>query len=139
MDEHLAQIRIAPLTDSQQLRLPSGRPLPWYQTQPGRKLSSLVKGRSVPDGRVVSLVSGGLYYRWHQSKPLTEKDTIGLADFANSTGDPVFDDTLKTALNVSLRQSPFLNVLSEKEVAETLQQMPRPTSTKLTLEVASEL
>src|ERR1700693_2204949 len=51
MDEHLAQIRIAPLTDSQQLRLPSGRPLPWYQTQPGRKLSSLVKGRSVPDGR----------------------------------------------------------------------------------------
>ncbi len=70
---------------------------------------------------------------------LTEKDTIVLADFANSTGDPVFDDTLKTALNVSLRQSPFLNVLSDSEVAKTLQQMTRPASTKLTPEVAREL
>ena len=48
---------------------------------------------------------------------LTEKDTIVLADFANSTGDAVFDDTLKTALSVSLRQSPFLNVLSDSKVA----------------------
>ncbi len=70
---------------------------------------------------------------------LTEKDTIVLADFANSTGDAVFDDTLKTALNVSLRQSPFLNVLSDSEVAKTLQQMTRPASTKLTPEVAREL
>ena len=83
---------------------------------------------------------GGLYYRSHQqSKRLTEKDTIVLADFANSTGDAVFDDTLKTALNVSLRQSPFLNVLSDSEVAKTLQQMTRPASTKLTPEVAREL
>ena len=84
--------------------------------------------------------SGGLYYRSHQqSKRLTEKDTIVLADFANSTGDAVFDDTLKTALSVSLRQSPFLNVLSDSEVAKTLQQMTRPASTKLTPEVAREL
>ncbi len=55
------------------------------------------------------LVAGGLYYRSHRSKPLTDKDTIVLADFANTTGDAVFDDTLKTALSVSLRQSPFLN------------------------------
>ena len=88
---------------------------------------------------VALLVTGGLYYRSHQSKPLTEKDTIVLADFANTTGDPIFDDTLKTALNVSLRQSPFLNVLSDSKVAETLQQMTRPTSTKLTPEVAQEL
>jgi len=53
------------------------------------------------------LVAGGLYHRSHQqSKPLTEKDTIVLADFVNSTGDQIFDDTLKTALTVSLRQSP---------------------------------
>src|SRR6202040_2785468 len=70
---------------------------------------------------------------------LTEKDTIVIADFANSTGDAVFDDTLKTALNISLRQSPFLNVLSDSEVAKTLQQMTRPTSTKLAPEVAREL
>ena len=62
--------------------------------------------------------AAGLYYRSHRSKPLTDKDTIVLADFTNSTGDPIFDDTLKTALSVSLRQSPFLNVLSERRSRE---------------------
>jgi serine/threonine protein kinase/tetratricopeptide (TPR) repeat protein len=95
---------------------------------------------AVPMLLVVLLVAGGLYYRSHrQGKRLTEKDTLVLADFANSTGDAIFDDTLKTALNVSLRQSPFLNVLSDSEVAKTLQQMTRPISTKLTPEVAREL
>ena len=95
---------------------------------------------AVPVLLVALLVAGGLYYRSHQqSKHLTEKDTIVLADFANSTGDAIFDDTLKTALNVSLRQSPFLNVLSDSEVAKTLQLMTRPADTKLTPEVAREL
>ena len=87
------------------------------------------------------LVAGGLYYRYHsqKSQQLTDKDTIVLADFANSTGDAIFDDTLKTALNVSLRQSPFLNVLPDSEVARTLQLMSRPASTKLTPEVARDL
>jgi tetratricopeptide (TPR) repeat protein/predicted Ser/Thr protein kinase len=85
------------------------------------------------------LIAGGLYYRSHRSKPLTEKDTIVLADFSNSTGDAIFDDTLKTALNVSLRQSPFLNVLSDSEVAKTLRLMTRPAGTKLTPEVTREL
>jgi len=89
---------------------------------------------------VVAVLIGGIrHYLSQQAKRLTDKDTIVLADFANSTGDPVFDDTLKTALNVSLRQSPFLNVLSESEVAKTLQQMTRPASTRLTPEVAREL
>ena len=70
---------------------------------------------------------------------LTDKDTIVLADFANTTGDPVFDDTLKTALTVSLRQSPFLYVLSDNKVAATLKLMTRPLDTKLTPEVAHEL
>jgi hypothetical protein len=69
--------------------------------------------------------SATLYYRPHRSQPLTAKDTIVLADFANCTGDPIFDDTLKTALNFS-SQSPFLNVLSDSEVAKTLQLMTRP-------------
>jgi len=86
------------------------------------------------------LVSGGLYYLSHQhSKRLTEKDTIVLADFGNSTGDAVFDDTLKTALNVSLRQSPFLNLLSDSEAAKTLKLMTRPPDTKLTPDVAREI
>jgi serine/threonine protein kinase/tetratricopeptide (TPR) repeat protein len=95
---------------------------------------------AVPVLLVALLVAGGLYYRSHQrSKRLTEKDTVVLADFANSTGDAVFDDTLKTALSVSLRQSPFLNVLSDSQVAKTLQQMTRPVGTKLTSEVTREL
>ena len=88
---------------------------------------------------VALLIAGGIYYRGHRNQRLTEKDTIVLADFANSTGDAVFDDTLKTALTVSLRQSPFLNVLSDGQVAKTLKLMTRPTGTKLTPEVAREL
>src|SRR5208282_5903741 len=74
----------------------------------------------VPVLLIILLVAGGFYYRSHQqSKRLTDKDTILLGDFANSTGDAVFDDTLKTALSVSLNQSPFLNVLSENKVGAT--------------------
>src|SRR5580700_4925875 len=85
------------------------------------------------------LMADGLYYRSHQKQRLTEKDTIVLADFANSTGDAIFDDTLKTALSISLRQSPFLNLLSDGQVAKTLKLMTRPASTKLTPDVAPEL
>ena len=88
---------------------------------------------------VVALIGGGLYYRSHQTKALTEKDTIVLADFTNRTGDAVFDDTLKQALNVALNQSPFLNVLSDNKVAATLQMMARPAGTKLTPDIAREL
>jgi len=94
---------------------------------------------SIPVLALALLVAGGLYYRSSRNKRLTEKDTIVLADFANSTGDLVFDDTLKTALNISLRQSPFLNVLSDAEVARTLQLMTRPASTRLTPEVTREV
>jgi eukaryotic-like serine/threonine-protein kinase len=85
------------------------------------------------------LLAGGLFYRSHQAKPLTDKDTIVIADFTNTTGDAVFDDTLKTALTVSLNQSPFLNVLSESKVAAALKLMTRPPDTRLTPDVAREL
>jgi len=89
---------------------------------------------------IAAAVASGLYYRSHQqSKRLTDKDTIVLADFANSTGDTVFDDTLKTALSVSLSQSPFLSVLSDSTVSKTLKLMTRPPDTKLTPGVAREL
>ena len=70
---------------------------------------------------------------------LTEKDSIVLADFVNKTNDPIFDDTLKTALNISLRQSPFLNVLPDSEVANTLELTTRPADTKLTPSLAREV
>jgi eukaryotic-like serine/threonine-protein kinase len=103
----------------------------------GKKLWKIL----VPAAAVViaAVVAGVFYLRPRHAAPLTERDTIVLADFTNSTGDAIFDDTLKTALSVSLRQSPFLNVLSEGDVAKTLQQMTRPAGTKLTPEVAREL
>ncbi len=84
-------------------------------------------------------VGGLLYYRSHQAPKLTDKDTIVISDFANSTGDPVFDNTLKTALTVALNQSPYLNVISDNQVARTLKLMTHPTGTKLTAEVARDL
>ena len=104
----------------------------------GRKLWTVLIPAVV--ALVAAAIAGAFYFRLHQAtQRLTEKDSIVLADFANSTGDPVFDDTLKTALSVSLRQSPFLNVLSDGEVAKTLQEMTRPANTKLTPAVAREL
>ncbi len=95
---------------------------------------------AVPVLLLALLVASGFYYRSHQqSQHLTEKDTIVLADFANSTGDPIFDDTLKTALTVSLRQSPFLNVLPDRQVAKALKLMTRPSDTRLTPEVVREV
>jgi eukaryotic-like serine/threonine-protein kinase len=85
------------------------------------------------------LIAGSLYYRSHQGKRLTEKDTVVLADFANTTGDAIFDDTLKTALNISLRQSPFLNVLPDGQVTKTLKLMMRPAEAKITPDLAREL
>ena len=88
---------------------------------------------------IAGLVASGLYYRSRQGRRLTDRDTIVLADFANSTGDSIFDDTLKTALSVALNQSPFLNVLSDDRVAGTLQQMTRAPGTKLTPQLAREV
>jgi serine/threonine protein kinase/tetratricopeptide (TPR) repeat protein len=89
---------------------------------------------------VAVAIVGAFYFRTRQTAhQLTEKDTIVLADFANSTGDAVFDDTLKQALSVALNQSPFLNVLSENKVGATLKLMTRPRDTKLTSDVAREL
>jgi serine/threonine protein kinase len=89
------------------------------------------------------LVAGGIYFRSHPAHstatPLTEKDTIVLADFTNSTGDPVFDGTLKQALAVDLEQSPFLNILSDSKAGETLKLMGRASSERVTAEVATEL
>jgi serine/threonine protein kinase len=88
---------------------------------------------------IIVLLGVGLYWRSHHTPKLTEKDTIVLADFSNTTGDPVFDDTLKTALTVSLRQSPFLNVLGDDKIAATLRLMARPNNTPLTSDVTREL
>jgi len=88
---------------------------------------------------VIGLGIGGWLRFAHRARPLSETDTIVLADFSNSTGDAVFDDTLKQALGISLRQSPFFNILSDDTIGETLQQMTRPANTSLTPEIAREV
>jgi serine/threonine protein kinase/tetratricopeptide (TPR) repeat protein len=93
----------------------------------------------LPVAFALSAVVLGSYFYLRRPPRLTERDTVVLADFANRTGDPVFDDTLKTALDVSLRQSPFLSVLSDNKVATTLKMMARPADTRLTPDVAREV
>jgi eukaryotic-like serine/threonine-protein kinase len=88
---------------------------------------------------VAALLAGGLFWRSRHAQRLTEKDTIVLADFANTTGDPVFDDALKQGLSVQLEQSPFLNIVSDQKVNEELQLMGRPKNERLTPDLAREV
>ena len=103
----------------------------------GKKLRKILVPAAVVV--VVALVAGVLYFRSRPAAPLTEKDTIVLADFDNTTGDPVFDGALKQALAVQLGQSPFLNILSDRKVSETMRLMGRQPSDRITRDVAGEL
>ena len=87
----------------------------------------------------VGMIAGGAYWRSHRPVKLAPKDTVVLADFANSTGDSVFDGTLKQALSIQLEQSPFLNVLSDDKISETLKLMNRPADERLTRATAQEV
>ena len=80
------------------------------------------------------LVAGAIYSR--RPPTLTDKDTIVLADFANRTGDPVFDDTLRQGLAVQLQQSPFLSLISDERIGKTLAMMQQSPETRLTPEIA---
>jgi serine/threonine protein kinase/tetratricopeptide (TPR) repeat protein len=89
---------------------------------------------------VAAAIGGTLYFRSRQAMTrLTDKDTIVLSDFDNKTGDAVFDDTLKQGLSVQLEQSPFLALVSERKVNETLKLMGRPAGDRLTPEVTHEV
>ncbi|MEP7272903.1 MAG: protein kinase [Acidobacteriota bacterium] len=79
------------------------------------------------------------YIYLHRAPTLTEKDTIVLADFENSTGDPVFDDTLRQGLSVELQQSPFLSLISERKVQQQLALMGQPKDARLTSDVAQQV
>jgi eukaryotic-like serine/threonine-protein kinase len=94
---------------------------------------------AVPVLLVALAVAGGLYYRSHQSKRLTEKDTILLADFTNTTGDSVFDGTLRQGLSVQLEQSPFLSLVPDQRIQQNLRLMGQPPDARLTPEIAREL
>jgi serine/threonine protein kinase/tetratricopeptide (TPR) repeat protein len=89
---------------------------------------------------VAAAIGGAFFFRSRQTTHrLTDKDTIVLADFANSTGDAVFDGTLRQGLSVQLEQSPFLSIVPEQQVQQTLQMMGQMPDAKLTPEIAREL
>jgi DNA-binding winged helix-turn-helix (wHTH) protein len=126
-------IRTSVITEeNEQLTLPVSR---------NRALTRLVAALVAAVMLTVSLaIVGGIWYwRSHQGRRLTEQSSIVIADFANSTGDPVFDGTLRQGLSSQLEQSPFLNLLSDQRAAQTLSLMARPRDTLLTQAVAYEV
>jgi|SRR6202453_906428 serine/threonine protein kinase len=88
---------------------------------------------------VVGLAVAGWLLFSHKTHALTEKDTIVLADFTNATGDAVFDGALRQGLSVQLEQSPFLSIISDQRIQQTLKMMDQKPDAKLTPEIAREL
>jgi eukaryotic-like serine/threonine-protein kinase len=93
----------------------------------------------IPAGVAVLALSVGGYFYLHRTPKLTDKDTIVLADFKNTTGDSVFDGTLRQGLAVQLEQSPFLSLISEGRIQQVLRLMGKPADTRLTQEIAREI
>ncbi len=93
----------------------------------------------VPATVAVLALSVGGYFYLHRAPKLTDKDTIVLADFSNSTGDSVFDGTLRQGLAVQLEQSPFLSLISEERIQQVLRLMGKPADARLTPEIAREI
>ena len=89
-------------------------------------------------GTLAALALAG-YLFLHRSPKLTDKDTIVLADFVNTTGDPIFDDTLRQGLAVQLEQSPFLSLISDDRIQQMLKLMAKPADARLTPEVSREI
>jgi eukaryotic-like serine/threonine-protein kinase len=106
----------------------------------GQTKSSLRKWYVPIASVVVALVlAAGGYFYFRRPHPLTEKDSIVVADFTNTTGDPIFDGTLRQGLSAQLQQTPFLSFVSPDQIAETLRFMEKPPDTRLTKEVAREI
>jgi Flp pilus assembly protein TadD len=100
--------------------------LPWKQIVPAAAV-------------LVALIAGGLYWRSRQSGKLGEKDTIVLSDFTNTTGDAVFDGTLRQGLAVQLEQSPYLSLISDERVQQTLKMMGQTPDARLSPEISREI
>ncbi len=107
-----------------------------FQAKLKKRYKAIIVG---PVVLALSLIAAWLVFSRKAHARLTDKDTIVLADFMNTTGDPVFDDALQQALSFSLRQSPFLNIVSDQKVADTLKLMTKPADTKLTPDIARDL
>jgi eukaryotic-like serine/threonine-protein kinase len=88
---------------------------------------------------VAAVIAAGAYFYTHRKPIMTAKDSIVLADFVNTTGDPVFDGSLREALAAELAESPYLNVVSDSSVHQTLSFMEQPANARLTPEIARQV
>lgn len=122
-------------TSAQAIAAPSGSSaVPAAPAKKSRTL--LIAGAAL----VLALVTAaGIYFRSHRSAGLTEKDAVLLTDFVNTTGDSVFDGTLKQALATQLEQSPYFNILPESRVREALRYMGRAEDQRITSDVGKEI
>jgi Tfp pilus assembly protein PilF len=88
---------------------------------------------------VLAALAAGAWYFWPRAPKLTSKDSVVLADFTNTTGDAVFDGTLRQGLAAQLAQSPFLNIVSDQQLSRTLRLMGQPAGTRLTDTLARQV
>ena len=93
----------------------------------------------LPAAGIIAIIVAAAYFYFHRAPKLTSKDTIVLADFANSTGDAVFDGTLRQGLAAQLEQSPFISLVSDERIAQTLTLMAKPNDARLTPEIARDV
>ena len=105
---------------------------------PGRRYKMVTAAMVLASLLVIALAVGGYFY-FHRERVLTDKDSVILADFANTTGDPVFDDTLRQGLSVQLQQSPFLAMVPDDQITQILRMMEQPTGARLTHDVARQV
>src|SRR6266481_6356202 len=107
----------------------------------GQSATGIRKKWKVIVPAVIAVVAGaaGGYFYFHRTPKLTDKDSIVLADFRNSTGDTVFDGTLRQGLSVQLDQSPFLRIISDQQIRQTLLMMGQKPDVKITPDIAREL
>jgi eukaryotic-like serine/threonine-protein kinase len=109
------------------------------------RIASFWKPLAITTLAFIALAAAGIYFRFPQAfhltktTALTERDSVLLSDFVNKTDDPVFDDALKQALTIELSQSPFLNIVSDRKIEETLQLMGHTGAQRLTPELAREV
>jgi eukaryotic-like serine/threonine-protein kinase len=108
------------------------------QAKPRRPIQSIrwISGVGI---FLLAVAAGAFWLSLHRRPVLTDKDTIVLADFSNTTGDPIFDGTLRQGLSVQLEQSPFLSLVSERRMHETLQMMGRQADARLSPGTAREI
>jgi len=134
--QHASEIR----TDLQRLKRDTDSGRVTASSRPGVE-RDIGKGWKLIASAVAAalVLSFSVYFHFHRAARLTDKDTIVLADFTNTTGEPVFDGTLRQGLTVQLEQSPFLSLISEQRILNTLSLMGQSSDARLTPELAHEV